>query len=67
MVAPVWLNSLKKKNKLKKITVAGYEADLENTEKILPPAPQKSKPVKVISEQETSDATKSNETDDNLC
>lgn len=67
MVAPVWLNSLKKKNKLKKITVAGYEADPENTEKILPPAPQKSKPVKVISEQETSDATKSNETDDNLC
>ena len=52
----------------KKIPVGGYEEDLENTEKILPLAPKKprkSKQINVISEQETSDSSKSSETDDN--
>ena len=49
MVVLVWLDRpqfppwiIKKKNKSKeRIPVIGYKADLENTEKILPPAPQK--------------------------
>ena len=48
--------------------VHGYEADLENTEKILPKAPKKprkSKQMNVISEQETCDSSKSIETDGN--
>ena len=49
MVVLVWLDRpqfppwiIKKKNKSKeRIPVIGYKADLENTEKILPPASQK--------------------------
>ena len=60
----------KKKNKSKKkILVDGYEADHENTKKILPPAPKKHKKSKkkknVISEQESSDIHKSSDTDGN--
>ena len=48
--------------------VDGYEADLENTERILPPAPKKpTKPkrINVISKQKTSHSSKPSETDDN--
>ena len=50
---PQFLPSIiKKKNKLnKKIPYNGYEADLENTENILPPAlkmPRKSKYINAI-------------------
>ena len=59
----------KKKNKTEKKTpVDGYEADLENNEKILPPPtkkPRKSKQINVIFEQETSDTSKPSETDNN--
>ena len=59
----------KKKNKSKKkILVNGYEAVHENTKKILPPAPKKlkkSKQINVISEQESTDPSKSSETDSN--
>ena len=76
MVVPVWFDrpqfppsNIKNKNKSKKkFTVNGYEADLENTEKILPTAPKKprkSKQTNVISEQDTSDTIKYSETDDN--
>ena len=48
MVVPVWPDRpqfppsiIKKKNKPKKLPVVGYEADLENTEKILPMAPKR--------------------------
>ena len=57
-----------KKNKSKKkILVDGYEADL-NTEKVLLPAHKKhrkSKQVNIISKQETSDSSKSSETEHN--
>ena len=54
MVAPVWLDrqqsppSIIKKNhkSKKKIPVVRYEADLENIENILPPAPSKSLGIK---------------------
>ena len=59
IVVPVWFDEpfppsiIKKRNKSKKeITVDGYDADLENTEKLLPPAPKKpskSKQINVIS------------------
>ena len=76
VVVPVWVDRtqfshsiIKNKNKSKKrIPVDGYEANLDNTEKNLPPAskmPRKSKQINVISEQETSDTSKSSETDDN--
>ena len=76
MVVPVWFDEpqfspsiIKNKNKPKnKITVNGYEADLENTEKILPPSskkPRKSKQINLISEQETSNTSISSEADDN--
>ena len=50
MVVPVWFDkplfyhsiiTKKKKKSKKKILVGGYEADLENTKKILPSAPKK--------------------------
>ena len=58
---------LSRRKSKREITVdGGYEADLEITEKILPPVPKKfkkSKQINVISEQETSDTGKSTETD----
>ena len=60
---------IKKINKSKKKAIVdGYKADIETTEKILPPAPQKlrkSKQINVASEQKTSNTSKFNETDDN--
>ena len=56
-----------KKSK-KKIPVDGYEADLENTEKISPPTPKKprkAKRINVISKPETTNSSKPNETDEN--
>ena len=41
--------------------INGYEADIENIEKTLPPAtrnPRKSKQINVTSDQETRDASK---------
>ena len=61
-------NSLFPLSGKKNIPVNGYEADLGNTEKILPPAPEelrKSKQINVISEQKTSNSSKSSETDSN--
>ena len=58
MVVPVWFDkplfyhsiiTKKKKKKKKKILVGGYEADLENTKKILPSAPKKPRKLKQIS------------------
>lgn len=60
------LLQLLEKNKLKKIPTKNYEADTENTQKSLPPAttkPRKSKQIDVNSEQETSDTSKSSETE----
>ena len=61
------LSGEKNKSK-KKIPVDGYEADLENTKKILPTAPKKprkSKRINIISKQETSNPSKTSATDDN--
>ena len=76
VVVPVWFDKplfyhsiiTKKKKKKKKILVGGYEADLENTKKILPSAPKKPRKLKqisVISKKEASSWSKSSEIDDN--
>ena len=62
------LSQKKKKKKKKKKLVGGYEADLENTKKILPSAPKKPRKLKqisVISKKEASSWSKSSEIDDN--
>ena len=65
-----FFNYQEKNKSKKKIAVDGYEEDLENSEKILPPAPKKprkSKQFNVIFEEETRDTSKLSEMDDNLC
>ena len=61
------LLQLSEKNKSKKkILIDGYEVDIENTDKALPPAtkkPRKSKQINLTSKQETSDTSKSSETE----
>ena len=75
MVLPFWFDGpqfspsvIMKKNKSKyKLPVEGYEADLENTEKILRPSSKSlENQVNVISEQETSNKSACSETDDKL-
>ena len=59
--------SRKKKSK-NKITVDGYKVDLQNTENISPPTskkPRKSKQTNLISIKNSSDSSKSSETDYN--